>query len=131
MSTTTDRDARDTQRRADQTKKEEQKLVQQIARCFNECQRSRAGHRKTALIMKKLQAEGITDATGQKVKPKTFSKWFGGYIDLIIGLGLAFGLYIVYTIIMPMADSALGMAPKEKKEKKKSSTPRGSTKKKR
>ena len=82
-------------------------------------------------IMKKLQAEGITDATGQKVKPKTFSKWFGGYIDLIIGLGLAFGLYIVYTIIMPMADSALGMTPKEKKEKKKSSTPRGSTKKKR
>ena len=56
MSTPTDRDARDAQRRADQAQKDEQKTVQQIRRCFNECQRSRAGHRKTALIMKKLQA---------------------------------------------------------------------------
>eukprot|EP00936_MAST-01D_sp_MAST-1D-sp1_P002892 g2892.t1 len=74
MSTTTDRDARDTQRRADQAKKDEQKLVQQIARCFNECQRSRAGHRKTALIMKKLQA----------ASPEVFEREFFRLVKLVL-----------------------------------------------
>lgn len=81
-------------------------------------------------ILKKLQTEGLTDATGGKIKPKTFSKWFGGYIDLAVGGGLAIAMYIVFTIVLPMVDDKLNPSDPNKKEKKEKSG-KGSNKKKR
>jgi hypothetical protein len=81
-------------------------------------------------IMSKLQNEGLTDGLGQKIKPKTFSKWFGGYIDLAVAGGLFFCMFLAYNVLLPMADKMTGVGG-SKAEKKEKKSGKGSNKKKR
>jgi hypothetical protein len=68
-------------------------------------------------IMEKLKGGDLKDAAGNAVKLRTFSKSTGGYIDLLVAVGLAFGMFIVCKTVLPgleakVAGTAAEKAPK-------------------
>ena len=80
-------------------------------------------------LWQKIQDEGVFDGAGRKVRPKTFSTSTGGYIDLIVAVGMAFFLFTAFAKLIPMMEANLG-GTKEKKDKRKPN-PSGNNKKKR